>query len=298
MHQFDLSDQKLSPLMIKAQAVAPRLNYTNMISSSSGTTQTTNHAWGTAFESGVITSVPPAATFLSADASFVGLSLRSMKAIQTGSVLVSGSLFQRTAISSKSETDTWSVVSTSRTEPLSIACYFESIKTSRQWVCYSPAIMDILFSMPGSAILSGGELRINILFSYAQTEKIESDLIDFSTSSHLHADDGLRKMLQNVESPSGEDEEENIVLDIVGKSEFTIRYTNPTALTIDVWGRLLALTITVSFTVFWLWSLGFHGWFSCVCCGKRDDDSYEIRQGRFKFFWLLLLALKLLAMFN
>ena len=270
-YQFDLSDQELSPLMIEAQVPHQKKNFT-------ARTQRTNNAWGAAFESGIITSVPPAATFLAADSSFYHLSLRSMAAIENGSVLVTGLLFQKRGSSSDGNGD-WSVVATSRTEPLSMACYFELVaeESERQWVCHSPGIMTILFSMPGSAILSGDELRVSILFSYTQAQK------NSSSTTYLYADDQLHKMLHSVQIKT-EEEEEDVVSDIVGSSEFTIRHTNSTALTIDVWGRLIALAATVVFGVFWFRSLGFQGCcsFSCFCCGKDRDDFYEIRRGTLK----------------
>jgi len=266
VYDFDFSGKELSPLLDEAQ-----LPYYHQ---KGNATKTTNKARGSAFDSGIITSVPPASTFLSADASFYNLSLTSMRAIQQGSVLASGLLFQKKHNDATKKHNKWSLVATSRTKPLAVACNFETGRSKSQgWVCRSPKLMDILFFRPGSAVLSGEELRINILFSYI--EGLETNENKVSSATYLYADSQLQKMLQKVEIPTKEDR--GVVFEIARSSEFVLRHTNSTALAVDVCGRVVSLVLTIVFAIFWFRRLGCCCSYQTLFCGKKRDNLYKIR---------------------
>lgn len=252
----------------------------NYVKKNKNATGETDISRGIAFESGVITTVPPSATVFYADATFAGLTTEDVAFIDRGSVSVTGLLFQRQndLDMSKRNEEQWDLMATSRPETLSMACHLEgeTAKSVPSWICNSPRIMEVLFSIPGSPILSAGDLRINILFSnQASPERHDKG----HRRSYVYTNEEVYSLLYSVENDNTAPED--MLSRIVQTSQYTIIHTNPTAKMIDIGGRLVALSVTLVFTWFWLGRLGF--WDCCALsycqfC-KARDELFKVRRG-------------------
>lgn len=217
-----------------------------------------------------------------ADATFTNLSTEAVSLVEKGAVSVSALLFQRQddPSSSGSDREKWGLVATSRPEKLSMVCHLQQTdRTKLNWVCKTPRITDILFGMPGSAIISGHDLRLNILFATEVATDIQKD---DSRRSYVYMNDQLYEKLESVNLSSVD--AESIVVDIVQASVFTIIHTNPIATGVDIGGRLLALLVTLVFSAFWLLKLGLRGLTFGFCDSCRKKDAlFEIRRGKFPY---------------
>ena len=194
-------------------------------------------------------------------------------------VSVSALLFQRQddPIASGNDEERWGLVATSRPERLSMACHMEGTETSApSWMCNTPRIMEILFSMPGSAIMSGRDIRVNILFAQTKApEKYDPD----SRRSYVYTTDRLYEIIDSVQS--FDIDPEDILADIVQTSKITFTHTNPVATMVDIGGRTIAIVATLGFTIFWLSKMGFKGCrFACCDVCRRPDELFEIRRGK------------------
>jgi hypothetical protein len=240
---------------------------------------------GTAFESGILSTIPASANVLYADASFELNSTQAVALVERGMVSTSALLFQRDTTnppSSLEDEEEWRLVATSRPERLSMACQYNTDASSSLWTCISPRIMQILFAVPGSAILSGGDLRVNILFASSPAPETSDSVWG---EKCVYTSDKAYDVLDSVPLDSSGSVDtttaDELIRDLVHGSNYILTHTNSWAEKVDIGGRLVAITISVAFTVYWLRKVGIRGCgYSCWCdCFREQDDHFEVRRG-------------------
>lgn len=253
---------------------------------------------GWAFVSGPILDVPPMSGFLRGDSYFNDLSTETASLVAQGRVVYSTVVMQR-------YDGHWAPVSTSKPQRLSMACTVDtkSARPESRWHCVSPRIIDVLFSLPGTGILSGEELQIVTLFSPKKAPSFARDLrlnqyayddaVEVTDASYVYSDTpGSSSLLFSTRANTTHLE------DLIKSSTYTIEHESLLYAQINIAVRLGTLLITTVFLVLWCRALGVKGVLGCGCCAsssccqKSDPGTYEERLSltqkhapTFKFWW-------------
>lgn len=258
---------------------------------------------GIALSSGPVQNVPAMSTFLWGDINFSKLSNDAVALVTNGSVLVSTAVFQRKTEggevsydertkTSRSKKHEWIPVSVSKPERLEMVCSY--VKTDNLWNCTAPRIIDILFSLPETGVLTGSDIRVETLFSYYAPQP--SDVWNRQLQQQEHQlQQEQQQQLQGVSHPHEEKHHrhhhpkktaEDRAKDILSSSD----HSNPkrSLYEISLSGsyifnhqrqsyaklisvvRLLALAVSFSFAVYWARKMGLSGFFS----DKRNSTEH------------------------
>jgi hypothetical protein len=251
---------------------------------------------GTAFTSGPIENISPLSTFLHGDVHFQDLSTNVVSLVARGMVLVSAVILQRSSVVE------WTPVFVAKPEPLSMACkpsaaHGELLPSSSSlWNCSRPRIVDVVFPMPGTLVLSDGELQVNVLYSPYDpadlaTKYSAEDSAPYKDSKGresfvYYESSGANAILSetNVSQP------DSLVSHLVRSSWYVFEHESRSYATVRISARLLTLIFTFCFTVFWCWSLGCKGFFagadccsleiSCSPCNGRDEEMLPLTSER------------------
>lgn len=229
---------------------------------------------GEAVTSGPIKDVPAMSSFLYGDMIFAGLSSDAISLVTKGSVLTSTAVFQRRidddddyASNERNlrqevykKDEEWFPVSISEPRRLDMVCNYYSKKTS--WNCTSPQTVDVLFSLPATAVLTGGDIRVDTIFSYYPLRPYDSwnrRLSKKGDMASLTADDILSGA--DTSDPSG------ILKELSRASAYILRHQRPAYAETIVIVRLISLTISFCFLVYWITKIGFTGF----CCNRGNE---------------------------
>ena len=244
---------------------------------------------GEAFTSGPITNVSPMSTFLTGDVFFHGLSLEAVSMVANGFLMVSAIVMQQLS----DHAADWAPVFVSRPDRLSLACIpdvkkYEKPTTKSSWNCTSPRIVDVVFAMPGTGILNGGELQAYLLYSSydssnASAQEFFHGMAPYKdangTESFVFDESGSRMIRPNDKVSA------SLLSQMVASSSYTFEHDSTTYSKVKITVRLLTLIVTFIFTVLWCWSLGVRGFFvgcsrfGCCCCHRRsgnDEDTTSL----------------------
>lgn len=241
---------------------------------------------GWAFVSGQIPNVPPMSVFLRGDAYFNQLSTETTAMVAQGRVIQSTVVMQ-----GNSTSGTWAAVSISDPVPLAMHCTADTKTTTTVtldsvWNCVSPRIVDVLFSLPGTGILSGEELQIIILYSLEQepfslrrdleyTEYAYDDAVDVVDASYVFSDTpGAASLLFNVILNNTSDRLE----ELIKSSTYKFEHASPFYAKVNIAVRLSTLLITTAFLIFWCRALGMK-FVSLKCICNIFSCYSEARQG-------------------
>ena len=210
---------------------------------------------GMAFSSGPIRNVPPASTFLRGDGFFPNMSTPLLDLVNRGLFVSSTVVLQR--YRQQDSTSIWRPVFISKPYTVTMICSKTTESTNS---CYSPRIVDVLFGMPGSGILSGDELQINVL--YGPNRLIPTTLL-----------------ASNLTTPK------ELLSELVTSSQYLLKHESHFYSNLSSGVRLFTLVVSVCFMVFWFrrlknkqprkadnkhwWSLG------SVCPTRKHADSME-----------------------
>jgi hypothetical protein len=254
---------------------------------------------GSAFTSGVISNVPATSQSLLGVANFNDLSNEAVAMVARGSVLVSTIVFQRhslpgyttklpqtvpgitnKSISKVSVSDDvlWSPVLILNPKRLEIVCKLRRKRHMStqlidppdpiRWDCTSSHIVDAFFSLPNTAVLVGGDLRVEVLLSYRapghSSIMTVSSLMDedFDTDS-LHDDyftydkDGdvnlseAEKLLSTADISN----HKGLLTEISEKSVYMIEHESVMYDNLVEITRIIALIITLAFLCYWRLSM-------------------------------------------
>jgi hypothetical protein len=251
---------------------------------------------GWAFVSGPIIDVPPMSVFLRGDSYFDLLST------ETAAMVAQGMIVQSTVVmQGDSSTGDWTPVSISTPERLAMHCTADTKKATweSKWSCVSPRIVDVLFSLPGTGILSGEELQIVILYSiettpysfhreYAYddlrrdigyTQYSYDDIMEVDDASYVYSDTpGASSLLFNTRANRTSDGIE----ELVKSSSYMVQHESPLYAQINIAVRLSTLMITTIFLIFWCRALDMKViLFGCRCrktscgCGAKQGTHEE-----------------------
>ena len=244
---------------------------------------------GWAFVSGPIPDVPPMSVFLRGDSYFDQLSTETTAMVAQGRVVQSTVVMQ-----GNSTTGTWAPVSISDPVPLAMHCTADTKTTTTAtldsvWNCVSPRIVDVLFSLPGTGILSGEELQITILYSLTKqpnslrgdleyTEYTYDDVVDIGDASYVYSDTpGAASLLFNSIVHNTSDR----LKELVESSTYKVEHASPLYAKINIAVRLSTLLITTAFLIFWCRALEMKFntlKFICSirsCCSERRQGTHE-----------------------
>ena len=247
---------------------------------------------GTAFESGVVPSIPIISTFLRGDARFDNLSTAQVALVAKGELEASVTVLQEAG-------NEWSVVFSSTPSQISMVCDTQnstshSVSKDTIWNCRSPRILDMIFSMPEVDVYAGGQLRVNILFSYKRqltSSSSESSLTENDDNIDLQVDQSdVSFVYTGVEGASSIFSSTVItkpslqVQELVSHSSITLEHMSHAAMNIATFMRISTFLVTLCFAIFWFHSMGltdklcwcFVGRFAYFPKPKRGKGSLSI----------------------
>jgi len=217
---------------------------------------------GEAVTSGPIKDVPAMSSFLYGDMTFTGLSSDAVALVTKGSVLTSTAVFQRRIddnAESNKNAEEWYPVSISEPKRLDMVCKYYSKKSA--WNCNAPQIVDVLFSLPATAVLTGGDIRVDTIFSYYPLQPYDSwnrRLTDKSDND-LTADDVL--------SGADTSNPHRLLKQLSRTSAYILRHQRPAYAETIVIVRCVSLTISFCFLIYWIAKIGFIGF----CCNRGNE---------------------------
>jgi hypothetical protein len=231
---------------------------------------------GTAFESGIIQSIPVISTFLHGDAMFYGLSTDAVALVAKGMLESSVVVLQRGIGVSGDDAEEWTIVYVSAPKQISMACDKQDrssrVSEASKWDCRSPRVLDVVFSMPETAVYAGGDVRINILYSYREPITIEtSTTIDYS---HESTKGDVSYVYTSASGASSLFASINVthplfyVGEIVTVSSYIMDYMSPLAVKVDTIVRITTFVGSFAFLVFWFYSMGMIRYFCCCLTGR------------------------------
>jgi len=270
---------------------------------------------GSAFTSGVISDVPATSQSLQGIAKFNDLSNEAVAMVARGSVLVSAIVFQRqrppgeiapaqpvlgqinerSNASISSDVQRWSPVLILNPKQLDMFCTLRrkrhdtsttSIDPSEpiRWDCTSRHIVDAFFALPNTAVLIGGDLRVDVLLSYREARTsawINEELAPTAISDDYFSYDSIgeatlsdaQKLLSKADASLGH---KALLAEISIKSTYTLEHESSTYENVVEITRIIAFIITVAFLCYWCLSM------IAICeDGTNQNDAVNLLQ-RFK----------------
>jgi hypothetical protein len=245
---------------------------------------------GYAFTSGVIPNVPATTQSLIGTAQFNNLSSRAVALVADGSVLLSTIVFQRKPLGENDtsmveecddcHTDnnnrehTWSPVLILSPRRLDLRCTLNEIDETNEtrtaesttWNCVSK-VVEAFFSLPNTALLIGGDLRVDTLISHhKQHTSLSDDFWLSEMNSRMgYQDNGVR--WHDDFYPSKSDliwdaditsKPKELVAELSEKAVFLLKHQSESYNTIVETTRIVALLVTFSFLCYWCWSMGYN----------------------------------------
>lgn len=234
---------------------------------------------GHAFTSGVIPNVPPTSQSLRGSVKFNNLSSRALALVARGSVLVSAVVFQSphpndshdTNNSTSYNTKKWSPVLILSAKRLDMNCKLNKNHGENDaltWTCSSHRIIDAFFSLPNTDVLTGGDLRIDILLSHHKTQKSLSDSPWFNERGGVMGgvdDDYAKNFNDNLDLPEAEkillavpvvSHPQMLLSELSTKSVYKIEHQSVAYSNVVEITRMFSLTATIIFLCFWWYSMG------------------------------------------
>eukprot|EP00980_Cylindrotheca_fusiformis_P029885 scaffold24008_cov132-Cylindrotheca_fusiformis.AAC.3 len=198
---------------------------------------------GVAFDSGIVNRIPVVSTYLYGDATFANLSTEAVALVNQGKLEATVNLLQQ-ELGGKH----WTIMSSSKKTIVSMVCEKHSNAT---WDCKTPRIMNVVFSMPDTAVYAGGEIRMNIFFS-VETSRMPVDV------SHVYGTgQSADELATSINTAKSE-----LLEEIVASSEYTLEHMSVFAMKLDTVVRLVSFLTTAGFLVYWLYNMGPRSMFS------------------------------------
>lgn len=228
---------------------------------------------GEAVTSGPVKDVPTMSSFLYGDMTFAGLSSDAVSLVTKGYVLTSTAVFQRrfdddddasseenTRQKANRNDEQWFPVSISEPKRLDMVCKYYSKEAN--WNCTSPQTVDVLFSLPATAVLTGGDIRVDTIFSYYPLRPYDS------WNRRLSNKDGAEsRTADEILSDADASDPRGILKELSRASALILRHQRPAYAETIVIVRLISLTISFCFLVYWIAKIGFTGF----CCNRGNE---------------------------
>ena len=222
---------------------------------------------GIAFTSSPIPTIPPMSSFLRGDARYSNITSPVV------ALVARGMIFTSTVLMQLNENQMWIPLSVSAPEQLSMACVVAEdtadgkgfrnedsvpLSIASTWDCTSPRIVDVLFSMPGTAVLSGRPLQVNVLYAF---QKFPNEIKSMVYAEGVN--DLFRNYVINI------DDSEVLLETIVSHSTYTLEHASPSHESLNIFVRLLAWVVTMLFMGRWCQRMGVKGFLGLSdhgCC--------------------------------
>mmetsp|Transcript_18045 Transcript_18045/g.43378 ORF Transcript_18045/g.43378 Transcript_18045/m.43378 type:complete len:1693 (+) Transcript_18045:233-5311(+) len=245
---------------------------------------------GHAFTTSIIPNVPPTSQSLQGSVKFNNLSSSAVALVARGSVVVSVIVFQRPTpttnqaannmtsfFASPATVKQWSPVLILTSKRLDMVCKLNGVQSGHEttpltqqnstWSCSCHRIIDAFFSLPNTAVLMGGDLRVDVLLSHHNNHKsLAEDLWFNERGGIMRADDdytihGLNdsydlsvadKILSsaNISSP------QDLLAELSTKSVYRLEHESVAYNIVVEVTRIFSLTVTMLFLFYWWWSMG------------------------------------------
>jgi hypothetical protein len=250
---------------------------------------------GYAFTSGVMSNVPPTSQSLTGTLTVNNMSSNAVAMVARGSVLVSAIIFQRpspdddVATNKTLEYGFWSPVLILSSKRLDLFCKLNGNPKKSEiiaptWNCSSDHILEAFFSLPNTAVLMGGDIRVEILISYQKTKSdspIENHWLN-KLGGNIGADDDYivhdfndqfdLSEAEKVLSFADVSHHQELLAELSTKSVYkfqheSIAYNNVVEAT-----RMISLVVTIVFICYWMWSMSVVNEGSNANHGDRNES--------------------------
>jgi len=218
---------------------------------------------GVGFESGIISTIPVISTYLYADALYEGLSMEAVSLVAGGQLEASVELYQEIPLSSDNEKPDWTLLSVVKKKTVSMVC---ELGAGKRWDCRTPRLVNVVFSMPDTAVFAGGNVRLNILYS----AKTRNELLDTrnKTAESLHVYTSDKSAFRSVSSM--DIDRLHLIEEIVASSGYSVEHMSDLAMNVDTGVRLITFAVTLVFFFYWLYNMGVKSLFG----GFRENFHY------------------------
>uniref|UniRef100_A0A7S3PV14 Fungal lipase-type domain-containing protein n=1 Tax=Chaetoceros debilis TaxID=122233 RepID=A0A7S3PV14_9STRA len=254
---------------------------------------------GVAFTSGPLQDVPVLSSFLYGDLTYESLSSESVSLVADGLVEYSTVVMQQQLGDDPAGDDKWFPVSFSKPNKLSMICE-RGRKSSRApfginkgegredigWKCQSPRNVDVLFYLMDSSFLTGGSLRVDTIISHSERPR-NATIQDIPYATNMTV--ALPSAKSTVYSDHIEDLEstnishadhsnpEALIAEIAQSVSYTFTHSSQLRTQVLISVRIACLLLSISFLIFWFWSMGVDGFFVCGCWPSflRDEQKYN-----------------------
>mmetsp|Transcript_31905 Transcript_31905/g.61032 ORF Transcript_31905/g.61032 Transcript_31905/m.61032 type:complete len:1706 (-) Transcript_31905:400-5517(-) len=263
---------------------------------------------GHAFTSGVISNVPPTSQSLSGYVKFTKLSSKAVALVARGSVLVSAIVFQRqTPEGGNPYLKQWSPVLILSSKRLDMICKLngqrnDGGKEASSWNCTSRQVLNAFFSLPNTAVLTGEDLRVDILLSHDRVYKsLKEDIwinerggitgADDDYAFHNFNDNFVMSDAEKILSSADVSHPQDLLAEMSTKSMYMLQHQSNAYNNVVEVTRIFALTITMIFLCYWLWSMGRMNEVSDSGT-ENEDDAMSTRVGEIlSLVWKLIRGL-------
>ena len=236
----------------------------------SNTTLTPNS--GVVFDSGHLSRIPVLSTEIFGDAEFQGLTSPTVALVSQGMVESSVIVLQQ---SIEQKSDQWMLMFSSRPKTLAMACQ-RSAADEDLWDCKSPRIVNVVFSMPDSAVYAGGNLRVNVFFSLKTTldsALTSKDDVQTTTVYTKSKQESSELQTTGIRDPS------SLLENLVASSSYTLEHMSDLAMGLDTGVRLGTFAVSFWFVIYWCYCMGVH--VSCSLCGLQKKKGEQLSSKSF-----------------
>ncbi len=239
---------------------------------------------GVAFTTGPLSNfVTSTSTFLFGDVFFENLPGSALlDFLAKGDIFYSTILFQKSKNHPTTESE-WSPIYVSQPTRLPMVCTQQNHTTTDDsatitntdnqkeelWNCQSPRLVNIVFSMPGTPVLTNNDVRVDTILSYFNSPITNlDDLL-------LHSD----RITNQQNSTFAASTDPQSTLDIIASSASYRDLEHPRSFFLNFTpnARIWTIIFTFSFFLFWCWSMGLKGFFACT--NKKNRGNSEFSNG-------------------
>ena len=237
---------------------------------------------GVAFTSGPMTDVPVLSSFLYANVAFSSLSSTSVSLIADGSIHYSTVVLQQKWKADPFADKEWYPVSISKPSRLTMTCDREtdaSLVSDVRWNCESRRNADMLFSLPDTAVLAGGAVRVDTILSFYKERDRTSALPLFVPSKNTTKASEETIEESNLSHAADYSIPEGFLLEISRSASYQFTRASELRAKLLVFVRIVSLFLSILFIAFWFWSMGINGFFligeCCPCLSWSPGSTKE-----------------------
>jgi hypothetical protein len=268
-----------------------------------------NSTWaGTAFDSGVIGTLPVIGNYVYGEATFSNLSLDALAMVAQGRVKASVVILEQMSVQSTiNDTQNgpreWTPMFVSSVATISMTCRSNpSYENDSHFDCKTPDIISLAFSMPTTTVYTGGNLRFLMFYEQASDFRVSTDDPQIGPQALTRRNatittpletqnltdntniEQLQTLIQRLTERSIQDP--SLVLEeMVSNSSYRIQYRSRTTVVMDTIMRSISFTFSMGFIIFWCRQMGiqcFPDWKRSCCCLRRGGVANGIAQ---KYWW-------------